>query len=372
MSVTRILSELVGISSSYPHEKKIGSFLEQKLRKVGFKVTSQKVEKDRFNILAERGGGKSLLIFGHLDTIEEKDDWKTNPYTLTQKGDKLYGLGSWDMKGGIAAILSAVKDFKAKKQALKLAFVVDEESVSLGMHVLIKSGWLNNVAGAVCPEPGFDYGVKGIALGRIGRPIYKIIVETKGGHVYFAESRPNAIEEANKVLNILKEIKSIHHKNLGDSLLFPRSINGKANAMTIPDSVEIEVEGQTVPPQTTQSLLQELKSIINSAKNKRKINAHVAITLVPRPTPFCEPFTVSENNKFVIDIYKILKETITSNPVFYYRRSVGDENRIAALGIPVVTIGPSGGNAHEPNEWVSKESLLELESFFKILISGYS
>lgn len=369
MSVIKILSELVNIQSSYPNEEKIGAYIKEKLLAMKFKVDIQKVENNRFNILAEKGEGPALLIFGHLDTIEKKIGWKTNPYTLMQMGDKLYGLGSWDMKGGVAAILSALANLRSTKRALKLAFVVDEEFVSLGMHALIRSKWLSNVVGAVCPEPGFDYGVRGITMGRIGRPIYKIIARTKGGHVYFAKSRPNAIEEANKVLDLIKKIKPVHHKNLGDSFLFPRFIKSIAQSMTIPDYAEIEIEGQIVPPQTAQSLLQNLKSIINSVKNKQKINAYVAITLVPRPTPFCEPFVVSKKEPFVKFISGILENTIKDKAIMYYRRSVGDENRVAFLGIPVVTIGPAGGNAHEVNEWVSKSSLLLLESFFKRLIS---
>lgn len=372
MSLIKILSELVSIQSPYPNEEKIGAYVKEKLLAMKFKVDIQKVENNRFNILAEKGEGPALLIFGHLDTVEEKIGWKTNPYTLIQVGDKLYGLGSWDMKAGLAAILSAVKDFVPGKHSFKLAFVVDEEFISLGMNTLMKSGWLSNIVGAVCPEPGFDHGVRGIAMGRIGRPVYRIIVKTKGGHVYFAKSRPNAIEETNKVLTTIKKIKPVHHKYLGSSYLFPRSIKSKAQSMTIPDSAEIEVEGQTVPPQSTQSVLRELRRAIFDKKNRQKINAEVFINLVPRRTSFCESFVVDKKNSFVKFVSKILEDAINKKPVFYYRRSVGDENRIATLGIPVVTIGPSGGNAHEANEWVSKESLLLLESFFKRLISNFS
>ena len=370
MSVVKALSELVSIPSSYPNEEKIGRYIEKMLKEMGFKVNLQKVGDKRFNILAEKGKGPALLIFGHLDTVEKKEGWRTNPYRLTENGDKLYGLGAWDMKAGVAAALSSAKDFTNKNRAIKLAFVVDEEFVSLGMHTLIESGWLNNVVGAVCPEPGFDYGIKGIAIGRVGRPVFKINVKTKGGHVYLARSRPNAIEEANKVLGIIKKIKPIHHKDLGNSYLFPRSISAKDLSMGIPDFVEMEVEGQTVPLQTSQSVLQELKNIVNEETKKGKIRAEVFIALLERPTPFCEPFAISKRNSFVQFVKANLEATIKDKPVLYYRRSVGDENRVASLGIPVITVGPEGGNAHEANEWVSKKSLLTLEPFFKRLLSN--
>ena len=369
MNTIRVLQDLVSIRSSYPNEGKIGQYIKEKLLEMQFRVKVQKVTETRFNILAEKGKGPSVLLFGHLDTVKEKEDWNTNPYVLTTKGDNLYGLGAWDMKSGLATILSAVKNFSPKKYKLKLAFVVDEEFVSLGMDKLIKSGWLKDVIGAIVPEPGFTYGIKGIAMGRIGRPVFNITVKTKGGHVYLTKDRINAIEEANKILKILKVIKTVFHKDLGASFLFPRAIHSEAQAMTIPDKVEIEVEGQTVPPQTSQSVLQELKDVISEERKREKINAEVFVSLLERPTLFCEPFVIDKKNSFVRIVSGILENTINGTPRFYYRRSVGDENRVAQLGIPVLTIGPRGGNAHEANEWVSKSSLFKLEKFLSNLIS---
>jgi len=369
VSLKKILSELVCIKSSYPNEEKIGLYVKNSLLRMRFRVKAQKVTENRFNILAEKGRGPSVLLFGHLDTVREKEGWETDLYKLHEKGDRLFGLGSWDMKAGIAAILSAARNFNDKNHSLKLAFVVDEEFVSLGMDKLIRSGWLKNIIGAVVPEPGFTYGVRGISMGRIGRPVFRITVKTKGGHVYLARDRFNAIEEANKVLKILKVIKPVFHRDLGTSFLFPRAIHSEAQSMAIPDRVEIEIEGQTVPPQTTKSVCKEIKNAIIREKDKGKINADVLVCPIARTTPFCEPFAIDKKNSFVRTVSTILENTIKGKPVIYYRRSVGDENRIAQLGIPVITVGPAGRNAHEPNEWVSKKSLFTLEKFLSNLIS---
>lgn len=370
MNLHELLSHLISIPSSYPGEEKIGRFVETILKEMDFKINLQKVGDKRFNILAEKGKGPTLLIFGHLDTVKEKEGWNTNPYVLTEKGDKLYGLGAWDMKGGLAAILSVIKNFSLKKYKLKLAFVVDEEYISLGMHSLIKSGWLRDVFGALSVEPGFTHGVKGMALGRIGRPVYSLTVRTEGGHTYMAKDRVNAIEEAANILRLIKQVKSVNNEYLGDSLLFPRFMQSdKTNSMVIPSNAYIQIEGQIVPPQTSKSVLAQLKKELSTAKRKGLIRADVSVNLVSRKTPFCEPFIVTNDNPFVKKVSQVLKNVIKEKPVPYYRRSVGDENRIAVLGIPVVTIGPSGGNAHEANEWVSKKSLFKLERFLSNLIS---
>lgn len=367
MKLLNILSELVSIPSSYPQEEKISKYMVSKLKKMGFEVRIQEVEGKRVNILAEKGKGRALLLCGHMDTIEKKKDWDTNPYALTQRGDKLFGLGAWDMKAGIAAILSAVDQFNPSYK-LKLAFVVDEEFISLGMHTLIKSGWLSDVKAAIIPEPGFDFGVKGISIGRIGRSVYKVIVETKGGHTYLAKSRINAINEAYKVVNLIGKIKKIKHKNLGESFLFVRSIRGGGSSMSIPNEVEIEIEAQLVPPQTTQSVLKDLKKVLDDSN----LNAKITIEPLPRQTPFCEPYILDTKNSFVKKVSQVLTGVTGEKPKLYYRRSVGDENRVAQLGIPVITVGPDGGNAHEANEWVSKKGISNLEKFFKDLLASGS
>ncbi len=368
IKTVKLLAQLVQVSSIYPHEEKISQALSQLLGQLGFGVRKQKVADKRFNILASKGQGKSLLFFGHLDTVGLTSGWKTDPYQLTQKGNKLYGLGAWDMKGGIAAVLSAIDGFDPKGFKLKLAFVVDEENYSLGMHTLIKSGWLKDVAGAICPEPSFSAGYKGIALGRIGRSVYKVTVNTSGGHVYQVESRANAISESYKLLEVLRKFKPVSHKNLGDFVIFPRFIKGGANSMSIPGEVVIELEAQLVPPQTAESVLNEIRSILSTAD----IRANVTIEPVKRPTPFCQPFIISQSNPFVKQVSQVLEDTFGEKPVCYYRRSVADENRIASLGIPVLTIGPGGGNAHEANEWVSETDLINLTKFLKKLLTTYN
>lgn len=364
-----LLEQLVRVPSVSGDERRVADFVEEFLRDAGFTVKKQRVAKNRSNILAQKGNGsKSLLLFGHLDTVAEKPGWKTNPYTLTPKGDKLYGLGAWDMKAGVAAMLAATRDFEPQNIGLKLAFVVDEEEVSLGMHTLVQSDWFGDVYGAIASEPGFKHGLRGIALGRIGRSVYRITVKTDGGHVYLIHERTNAITEGYKVLSLLKKVKRHDHKHLGESLLFPRFVQGGAASMAIPDQISFEIESQLVPPQTVDDLQDEITYTIKQALQAGQIKARVDVEKVARLTPFCEPYTVEEKSPFVQHVTTVLKQSVKKQPIYYYRRSVADENRVAALGVPVVTVGPQGDNAHEANEWVSKNSLEKLTYFFEDFI----
>lgn len=125
------LGKMVSIKSIFPNEKKFAMYMAELLKKNGFKVSAQKFGVRRYNIFAERGKGKSAFLFyGHLDTVPIYGKWETNPLKLTKKGDKYYGLGSSDMKGGIAAALEATK--LCKKRRIKILLCSDEENISEG------------------------------------------------------------------------------------------------------------------------------------------------------------------------------------------------------------------------------------------------
>ena len=82
-----------------------------------------------------------LMLMGHTDTVEYIEGWNTNPFELTLKDGKLYGLGTCDMKGGVAAILKAVSeiDFSKLIYGIKLYFTYDEEISFKGMYEIVES-----------------------------------------------------------------------------------------------------------------------------------------------------------------------------------------------------------------------------------------
>ena len=117
----KYLRKLVNIPSEFPNEKKVLEMLEEELIGLGFSLERHHISDNRWSILAKRGSGKSsVLFYGHVDTVPEYGGWSTSPTRLTSKGDKLYGLGACDMKGGIASVLSALKNEKSKMKKAKL------------------------------------------------------------------------------------------------------------------------------------------------------------------------------------------------------------------------------------------------------------
>lgn len=365
-----LINSLISIPSVFPNENTLAQFVKKWIEKnTDCKIVVQSVDKDRKNLLITKGDGKSsVLLSGHLDTIPVVEGWKTDPFKAKVSGNKLFGLGAWDMKSGISVLLHVLKNFEPKNIKLKVALTVDEENYSIGVHKLIDSGFCKDIDFVIVPEPGFIHGENGITIGRSGRATY--IVEIKGvsAHGSYPEDGINAIEEASVFINLIKGIKLSGSSELGSSVIYPRLINSEAKGFSVPDVCFIEIDSRLVYPDTPSEILNKLKKILSEFHKNKKIKFLPKIYYKERPTPFCSPYQVSKDNKFVKICEQTVKE-VTGKSALFYRNSVADECIFAErLGVPVVTIGPAGDNAHQANEYVDIKSLEKIcSSYLKIL-----
>ena len=125
MEEYKILKDLISFNTKKDKENdKIINYIEEYLNSIGFKT-----EYIGKNLIMYIGENKKIGFLGHTDTVEYIEGWETNPFELTQIKNKLYGLGTCDMKGGIAALLEAVSkvDFSKLSYGMKLYFTYDDE-----------------------------------------------------------------------------------------------------------------------------------------------------------------------------------------------------------------------------------------------------
>ena len=129
MDAEDILEKLVSFNTIKDKENsKIISYIESYLLSYSFKT----IYKDKLLVMTngkEDLSDVKLAFVGHTDTVDSTSGWTYDPFKLTKKDGKLIGLGSCDMKGGIAAILAAVPkvDFSLFKAKIMLVFTYDEE-----------------------------------------------------------------------------------------------------------------------------------------------------------------------------------------------------------------------------------------------------
>ena len=123
MTAKDILRDLVAINTIADKDNDlIMNYIEKHFADLGFNVERRKNHDMGKEVLtAKYGDDPALGFLGHTDTVDITAGWETDPFTLTEKNGNLYGLGSCDMKGGLAAVMAAVSNIKLSELKRGLA-----------------------------------------------------------------------------------------------------------------------------------------------------------------------------------------------------------------------------------------------------------
>lgn len=368
-----LLRELVAINSIFPHEAALAKFMRQWVQQhTPAEVKTQLVQPGRRNVICripgQQAGGRAVLLAGHLDTVPEVNGWSHPPHQPRQQDGKLSGLGAWDMKAGNAVLLACLAQYRPTYYDLVVAFTVDEENYSAGAHALIDGGYCQGVTEVLVPEPGFTHGDRGITIGRTGRASFQVRIVGRSAHGSFPQDGVNAITLASRFLAAVGQLQFGRDPEMGDTTVYPRAIHSQASGFSVPDLCDVEIDCKLVPPDSPASVLAALEQVGRQLAAAGELFTAPAISFTPRPTPFCAPYKLDRQLPFVQLCQAAVTEVKGSATVFV-RQSVADECIYAErLQVPAICIGPSGGNAHQADEYVELASLADLEQIYlKIL-----
>ncbi len=429
--VIEVLEELIKTDSRNPfkigkknrkyylsgNETKINNILSQKLKEAGFKVEKQFVHEDLngkkyYNILGEKGSGdNSILFYGHSDTVSSQP-WKSKKSALTPKAGKvnfqgknrevILGLGSNDMKAGLAVISTAFKNIDPVGYKIKVAFGADEEFYSLGANVLAQNTFMDDVKAVVVPEigdgPNKFYGYGTIGIGRLGRCEFELDFFGTGGHGAISGHPTfiNAAVEASKFCvefeKFRKDYRDVFRFNSEEvpdkfavdeieGSMFISKIDCGNESLSIPSSGRIVIDCTFTPLTNIGKLRGTLKHFIAGLYKKKilkpvTIEGNVkkaGIRLKDRPTPYSEAYLTPSNDRFT----NYVRECV--NKVGRFRNynmgySVADENVFRRYNpeIPVIICGPVGWNSHRADEWVEKASVKKLYDLYTELGKNFN
>lgn len=332
MKVEDILEKLVGFNTIKDKEnKKIIDFIESFLSSQDFKT----IVKDKYLIMESNFGNEEYGIgfIGHTDTVEFIGEWKYDPFKLTKEDNKLYGLGTCDMKGGIASILSAIEKLdKTKiKNKIKVYFTYDEEIGFGGIKDVIdfeNNNGKNIPKTLIIGEPTNNE----ILLGSKGLIEYKVTFSGIKVHSSTPEKGKSAILDAVKFISELKEFYENEIRIEEDfSFSIPYStfnvgiINGGIEINSVADVCTIYFDFRTIN------------------KNEEKIINFV--------------------NDLILK-YNAKKEIINNIPAFLNKSEFVEEVKTCSFITEAsfiegerLILGPGPVNPHEKNEYVTIESL---------------
>lgn len=360
------LREIVEIPSLSNEEDALASYVEKRLESSGFTIERQRVMEGSSNIIAvKKGGGensRSLMLAGHLDTVPPTEGWKRDPYTLVEEGDRLYGLGSADMKAGIAVILTLAELVKKEELEgeLHLVLVADEEGESTGIKRYLKDH-KDRIDVAFMLEPHF----KKASMGANGKILIEARVKGRAAHAAHYKEGINAIEEASTFIGELIKLEtSSSSTKLKPQPYIIFNIQGgyEKYSVTIPDGAIFTINKHTVIGETKDRVLKELEDL----KNHLSLKGDFSFTITE---PFYPPYDVPIENEYFLQLREIYKDLTGRELGIEYGTGVSDANLLVEMGqIPTISFGPSGGPIHSINEWVSKEEYFKvIEIYLKLL-----
>jgi acetylornithine deacetylase len=356
----KLLSDLVSINSinpdlvtGSPGEGEIARYIADWLKLNDVEVELVESVSGRPNVVGiarGTGSGKTLLLNGHMDTVGVAG--MADAHQPLIKDGRLYGRGSYDMKGGVAACLLAVAE--ARKQRLHgdviFTGVIDEEYASVGTMDLAKRF---RADGAIVAE------FTELQLILAHRGFVWLEVETIGKAAH--GSRPDlGVDAIVKMGKVLSEIEKLDqtlranptHPLLGSGSLHASLIHGGQELSSYPERCLLSVERRTLPGETPEAVEAELVGIAQKVQRSDPSFQTVVRRGIDR-----SPLETSEEAEIVKAIQaasvKVLDHPSQIAGVQFWT----DAAVLSAAGIPSVLFGPAGSGAHAVEEWVDLASV---------------
>lgn len=249
MDLVRLTRELVDIESITNNEQQAGEYLLRYLRELGFAAGEMPVDQNRFNVYATLNGGTPDLVFStHMDTVP--------PFIPSSEDDQnIYGRGSCDAKGIIAAQIGAAERLRGSGAPIGLLFLVGEERDSTGAHVANRQ------------SPGCKYIINGeptenqIALASKGTLRVEVSASGKMAHSAYPHLGESAIEKLVEALHRLLRMSLPDNPEIGAATVNIGLIEGGRAPNVIPDQAKAQLLYRLVGP--TKQLRKEIIETVN-------------------------------------------------------------------------------------------------------------
>jgi succinyl-diaminopimelate desuccinylase len=280
----------------------------------------------------------TVVLHGHIDVVPAQ----AGQFEPRLEGDRLYGRGAYDMKGGLAAMLlvtAAMRDQDGVR--VRLGIVGDEESeeeVERGSDHLVDDGFLGDFA--ITGEPTDLH----IGVEAKGVLALRVTVEGTAAHGATPWLGENAVLRA---IDVFRSIESLpfarHSSELFDrpSINLGRILGGDA-LNKVPDRCAIDVDIRYLPDQDPAALLEQVQGI----------SAAEVEQLFTRP-----PAVVDRELPYVLALCEAARSHHNGQPMSVGRDGASDAVSFLRVGVPAVEFGPAGEGHHGPGEWVSVSSL---------------
>ena len=356
-----LLAQLVSIPSVNPDlmpgacgEAAIAEFCAAWLAARGFAVHRLEARPGRPSVVGiahGSGGGRSLMLNGHYDTVTLAG-YGGDPLAAERRDGRLYGRGAFDMKSGAAAMMIAAARAQQTGLAgdLLVACVADEEYASFGTEEVVARF---RADAAIVTEPSELQ----LTVAHKGFAWFEVVMQGRAAHGSMPELGVDAIAKAGRFLVALEEWdRRLHsnptHKRLGAGSVHASLIRGGQELSSYPAECRIHLERRTVPGETGDTVAAELRAILDAiAAEDQAFRAELRPGLVRRP------FEVAEDAPVVRAVRGAATKRLGRVPELRAEPFWTDCAILAGAGIPAVLFGADGAGAHAAEEWADEASV---------------
>lgn len=395
------LQALIEKPSTEGHEAEAQRLIKEKMEKLGLEIdmwdpdgdvlvkhpyfasprTQFKGSPNVVGIWKGSGAGKSMILNSHIDVVPAGDlqQWQHSPWSGVVEGNRVYGRGSTDMKGGTVANFLAVQCLQELGIVLKgdviLQSVIAEESGGLGTLAAILKG--PRADAALIPEPtNMKFFPK-----QQGSMWFRIKIHGRAAHAGTRYEGVSALEKAVLVIQAIQSLEKRRNERITDPLFqglpIPVPINigvvqGGEWPSSVPDLVKLEGRYGVAPEETMDAAKEELENCLRDlAKQDEWLSAHP-----PEVEWFGArwvPNSLDPEHELMQVFGQAYQQVIKEEPVIQAAPWGTDGGLLSVVGdIPTLVFGPGVTEvAHFPNEYIEIDKMIKAAEIIALALVNW-
>ncbi|GIX46553.1 MAG: succinyl-diaminopimelate desuccinylase [Candidatus Tectimicrobiota bacterium] len=382
------LKDLVRIPTVNPpgaHYQELCEYAQERLRRLDCDVDLVWVPEQREDELYPFGKGHPRLslvgryrksrqerpglhLSGHYDVVPAGTSWRRDPFRPEEEDGRLYGLGTSDMKGGLASILGVIQALHETNTTLRhgltFSFTPDEETGGLaGMGYLVQQG-LVQADYAIITEPSQPHFVR---IGHRGVLWVEVITRGKTAHASMPHRGINAFK---KLVRVAQQLETLERELEGKRTAAPvmseeerhptlcigSVVRGGVKTNVVPDECTMMLDRRLIPEETTREAFEEICAVVEQLRREDpqlqvELRQHLGI----------EAASIATDNLLAQTVAACHAQIYGRQPAIAISPGFNDTHYlIRGLGIPALTYGPgTTGVAHAPDEYIVIDDLIK-------------
>jgi len=377
--VVALCQSLIQAKSYSGQEDRAAAILQESMRSMGFDEVRVDCYGNVIGCIKGKREGKKILFDGHIDTVPVTDEsaWEFPPFAAEIHDGKIYGRGTSDMKGSVAAFVCAAanyagdtgRDFPGE---IYVAGVVHEECFEgVAAREISKTVQPDYVVIAEASQLNLKIGQRGRA---------EIVVETFGKPCHSAnpEKGINSVYKMAKVIEAIRTLKPTHHPVLGDGILELTDVKSSPypGASVVPEYCRATYDRRLLVGETKESVLAPIQKLLDKLMEEDpQLKAKVSYAVGKETCytgneiegeRFFPGWLYGEEEEFIKDTFAKLKEKGFSPEITQYNFCTNGSHYAGEAGIRTFGLGPSRENlAHTVNEYIEIEQLTKVTECYQ-------